>query len=147
VELYLYSPTCLHGVGRANSTSFSLYFTLYLVPRLKMSGTVPLLPLHVFMVWTGPTLPLLAFVYGTPTMLYKFQLSDYFTSCKGKSWTSARAIRRPRFMHPWSQIWPSIYKISVRCSSVRGKEMQRYNFRFGECTYVICTFRMNVWTL
>jgi hypothetical protein len=30
---------------------------LHLVPRPRMSGAVPLLPLCVFMVWTGPTFP------------------------------------------------------------------------------------------
>jgi hypothetical protein len=28
---------------------------LHLVPRLRMSGVVPLLPLHGFMAWTGTT--------------------------------------------------------------------------------------------
>jgi len=32
---------------------------LHLVPRLRMSGAVPLLPLHAFMVWTRITLPLI----------------------------------------------------------------------------------------
>jgi len=31
---------------------------LYLVPRLRIRGLVPLLPLHTFMMWSGPTLPL-----------------------------------------------------------------------------------------
>jgi len=30
----------------------------YLVPRLRISGLVPLLPLHTCMVWTGPASPL-----------------------------------------------------------------------------------------
>jgi hypothetical protein len=30
---------------------------LHVVPRLRMSGAVPLLPLCAFMVWTGQTLP------------------------------------------------------------------------------------------
>jgi len=78
-------------------------------------------PLYVFMVWTGTTLPLLALLHVTQTILYIFQFSNYLTSCKGKSWTLARATRRLRFMHPWSQIWPSVYKITVRCSRVPGK--------------------------
>jgi hypothetical protein len=43
---------------------------VYLVPRLRMSGAVPLLPLYVFMVWTDSTLSLLALLYKTQTMLY-----------------------------------------------------------------------------
>jgi hypothetical protein len=30
---------------------------LHLVPRLRMSGAIPVLPLYAFMVWTGKTLP------------------------------------------------------------------------------------------
>ena len=32
---------------------------LHLVPRLKVSGAIPLLPLHVFMAWTRTAVPLL----------------------------------------------------------------------------------------
>jgi hypothetical protein len=32
---------------------------LQLVPRLRMNGAIPLLPLYAFMAWTGEELPLL----------------------------------------------------------------------------------------
>jgi hypothetical protein len=35
---------------------------LHLLLRLRMSGYILLLPLHAFMVWTGKTLPFIAYM-------------------------------------------------------------------------------------
>ena len=40
--------------------SVKLTAHLHLVPRLRMSGAIPLLPLYAFRVWTGKTLPLIS---------------------------------------------------------------------------------------
>ena len=37
---------------------------LHLLPRLRMSGGVPLLPLYPSMAWTGKTLPFITFVWN-----------------------------------------------------------------------------------
>jgi hypothetical protein len=40
----------------SNDRSVKLTAHLHLAPRLRMSGTIPLLPLYAFMVWTGAAL-------------------------------------------------------------------------------------------
>ena len=63
VELYLYSPLwAFVAYFRVNFTFYSgvmLTTHLHFVPNLRVGGTVPLLPLHVLMTWTGTTLPFL----------------------------------------------------------------------------------------
>jgi hypothetical protein len=44
---------------------------LHLVLRLRIHGTITLLPLYVFMVWTGTTLPLLFNTLGYIVVIYQ----------------------------------------------------------------------------
>ena len=46
---------------------------LNLVPRLRMSGAIPLLVLYTFMAWTGTTLPLLLYLF--------ISSSDFMYAC------------------------------------------------------------------
>jgi hypothetical protein len=45
--------------SKATGASLNTHFQLVL--RLRMSGDIPLLPLHAFMTWTGKNLPLSLF--------------------------------------------------------------------------------------
>jgi hypothetical protein len=45
------------------SQAMKLITHLYQVPRVRMSGATPLLPLHAFMPWSGTTLPFLSGFY------------------------------------------------------------------------------------
>ena len=49
--------TGVHSRGK-RVCDMQLTTHLYLVPRLRINGAIPLLPLHTFMVWTGPISPL-----------------------------------------------------------------------------------------
>jgi len=47
------------GIGQfpgVDNQGMTLTTHFHLVPTLRMSGTIPLLPLYAFMVWTGTTL-------------------------------------------------------------------------------------------
>jgi hypothetical protein len=52
------------GIGFLWSKAAGVKLTthLSLLPRLKMSGAAPLLPLYAFMAWTGKTLTLYLYV-------------------------------------------------------------------------------------
>jgi hypothetical protein len=45
------------GRGGRNGRDVKLTTDLRKVPRLSMSGSIPLLPLYAFMAWTGTTSP------------------------------------------------------------------------------------------
>jgi hypothetical protein len=81
-RLFEWAPAVLSAWSKE---AWNFTTQLNLVPRLRMCGDVPLLPLYVFMMWTGRNLPLLALIYETPPILYIYQLSAYFTSWNGKS--------------------------------------------------------------
>ena len=57
--------------GGQNDRGVKLSTHFLLVPRLRMSGTIPLLPLCVFLVWRVTTKPIifLTFFYGLPSEL------------------------------------------------------------------------------
>jgi hypothetical protein len=47
---------------RYSGQGVKLTTDLYLVPRLRMNGVIPLLPLYAFVAWTGKTL-LFKYIY------------------------------------------------------------------------------------
>jgi hypothetical protein len=51
-----YSSSC-SMVTRCHWPGRKLTAHLHLLPRLRMSGSVPLLPIYAFIDWTGKTLP------------------------------------------------------------------------------------------
>ena len=50
-------PACFSMGTRVHGQDAKLTAHLHLVPRLKMSGAVPLLLIYAFIAWTGKTLP------------------------------------------------------------------------------------------
>jgi hypothetical protein len=61
---------------------FKLTTYLHLVPRLRLSGAIPLLPLYVFMAWTGTALP---FYYCRPFVTEEILSSIYYVTRKNVS--------------------------------------------------------------
>jgi hypothetical protein len=49
---------------------------LHLVPMLRMSGAIPLLPLYAFMTWAGRTL---TFTFFIVCVNYKFPILNCFS--------------------------------------------------------------------
>ena len=81
--------------GGWNCRSLKLTTHLHLVPRLRMSGAIPLLPLYAFVAWTGKALPFYLSIFRLTLLqllrnkirererLLRNKIKDFFT-CHGR---------------------------------------------------------------
>jgi hypothetical protein len=74
---------CVFVLWDRQSLLLNRYLTtrLYQVPRLLMSGVVPLFPLCAFMAWTGKSLPLQSTVHQKCEFTFNLPTSKNAGSC------------------------------------------------------------------
>jgi hypothetical protein len=82
----------------SGSEGIKLTIHLHLVPRLRMSGAITLLPLYAIMLWTGITLPFFLSSHNCSYRIYPYTLlGSALTTCSSLNLytTCYRLILRP----------------------------------------------------